>query len=632
MNQFLNGVARAVGEAFDLPGPVLEIGSYQVEGQEQIADLRSLFPARPYIGIDARPGPGVDQVADVEALPHETGSVGTVIALSTFEHVQHFWRGLDEVYRVLRSDGALFMSCPFCFHIHNYPSDYWRFTPEALEVLLRDYPNKILGWHGPPKRPINVWAIAFREDRPPVTEQEFERYRQLLGQYAHQPIRLRKQLRYRAGRLLFGRRPFGPYLEQSVWGTKLRTTAQPDFDSQFDATQVEAPKLEHAVGRASQPVPARLSRGINANDGGANTPPPTLTSPHGARRGGGFLGDRLSKKRDSLDSGVKAWENPFLEGPIDVSVCIANWNCREHLRACLESIHYQRQGVRLETIVVDNGSDDGAADMVERDFPEVVLHRNEANLGFSRANNQAARLAHGRYLFFLNNDTALPEEALRGLVEYADAHPEVGVLGPRLRDGSGRLQVSYRMQPTLSTFLHRTTLLRWTGLLRQAYHRYRRWEFDPDTTRPVEVLMGAAMFIPRQVFFDAGGWDEDFTFGGEDAELSARIGRNHPLVFHPAVEITHFGRASTRRHIGFATTQMMAGFARYLRKCGYSRGAMLLFKTVVTIDAPVSLVAKGIQCVWRRTTGQPEKAEKSLLAMRGAGHFLISGLIPFWKA
>ena len=61
---------------------------------------------------------------------------------------------------------------------------------------------------------------------------------------------------------------------------------------------------------------------------------------------------------------------------IDVSVCIANWNCRDLLRACLESLHDQAQGATLETIVVDNGSADGAADMVEREFPEVLLIRN----------------------------------------------------------------------------------------------------------------------------------------------------------------------------------------------------------------------------------------------------------------
>src|SRR5215831_19232577 len=93
-----------------------------------------------------------------------------------------------------------------------------------------------------------------------------------------------------------------------------------------------------------------------------------------------------------------AWLQSFTDdGPVDVTVCIANWNCRDLLRACLESLHDRPQGVRLETVVVDNASDDGAADMVAREFPEVVLLRNAANVGFARANNQAARAAQGRY-------------------------------------------------------------------------------------------------------------------------------------------------------------------------------------------------------------------------------------------
>src|SRR5438876_720723 len=106
------------------------------------------------------------------------------------------------------------------------------------------------------------------------------------------------------------------------------------------------------------------------------------------------------------------------DGPIDVSVCIANWNCRELLRACLESLQDQPQGVRLETIVVDNASQDGAAAMVARDFPDVILVRNSANVGFAKANNQAAGRARGRYLFFLNNDTVVPAGSLRRLVAF----------------------------------------------------------------------------------------------------------------------------------------------------------------------------------------------------------------------
>lgn len=227
MNRFLNGVARAFAETFDLPGPILEIGSYQVPGQEEIADLRTLFPGKDYVGVDVRPGSGVDCVADVEALPQADASFGTVIAMNTFEHVPQFWKGFEEVYRVLRPDGALLVSCPFSFHLHDYPSDYWRFTPEALELLLQRYPSKILGWHGPRRRPTSVWALAFRENGLRPSPAQMEQYRQLLRRYARQPLSWSRTVRYRLGRWLCGRRPFLPFLEQERWETVCRTPSLP---------------------------------------------------------------------------------------------------------------------------------------------------------------------------------------------------------------------------------------------------------------------------------------------------------------------------------------------------------------------------------------------------------------------
>jgi GT2 family glycosyltransferase len=330
---------------------------------------------------------------------------------------------------------------------------------------------------------------------------------------------------------------------------------------------------------------------------------------------------------------LAAWEQRYREqGMIDVSVCIANWNCRELLHGCLESLDGHLQGVRVETIVADNASSDGAADMVEREFPEVILHRNATNVGFARANNQAAERARGRYLLFLNNDTIVPPGALRRLIDYAEAHPEVGMVGPRLRDGQGQPQVSYRQRPTASTLLHRTFLLRWTGLLRNTYRRYRRQNFDAETTRQVEVLMGAAMLLPRSIFFNCGGWDEDFTFGGEDLDLSTRVGQRYQIVYHPGVEITHFGRVSTRQHIGYASSHMAIGFLRYLRKSGYTWPVLASYKLIITLDAPVQLLGKGLQYLWRRLRGRHAKAEKSLVALRGAAYFLVRGLLPFWLA
>ncbi|MGL4464906.1 MAG: methyltransferase domain-containing protein [Planctomycetia bacterium] len=226
MNRFLRGVAESMIGAFPLPEPILEIGSYQVDGQEDLVDLRSLFRGREYVGVDFRPGPGVDCVASVEDLPQETGSVGTVVAFSTFEHVQRFWLGFEEVYRVLRPDGVFLVACPFYFRQHAFPSDYWRFTPQALEVLLEKYPTRILGWHGPEKRPLNVWAAAFREEAT-VSAEQFAKYQELLRTRATEgPLPPVRRLRYELGRILCGSRPFACDLERDRWSTELqRSTA-----------------------------------------------------------------------------------------------------------------------------------------------------------------------------------------------------------------------------------------------------------------------------------------------------------------------------------------------------------------------------------------------------------------------
>ncbi|MCI0703498.1 MAG: methyltransferase domain-containing protein [Planctomycetia bacterium] len=227
MTRFLRGMARAMVESFTLPDPILEIGSYQVEGQEDLIDLRGLFAGRDYTGVDFRAGPGVDLVANVEELPLPDASVGTVLAFSVFEHVKHFWKGFEEVRRVLRPDGVLLVCCPFYFHVHAYPHDYWRFTPEAFESLLEPYPTRVLGWHGPQRRPLNVWCAAFREEAQIPTAEQYAAYEQKLSEYAKEPLGFGRQLRYALGRLLCGRRPFAPHLDRNNWTSELRTTPRP---------------------------------------------------------------------------------------------------------------------------------------------------------------------------------------------------------------------------------------------------------------------------------------------------------------------------------------------------------------------------------------------------------------------
>jgi GT2 family glycosyltransferase len=175
-------------------------------------------------------------------------------------------------------------------------------------------------------------------------------------------------------------------------------------------------------------------------------------------------------------------------------------------------------------------------------------------------------------------------------------------------------------------------LLRWTGLLRRRYTRFRCRGTPTDTTRPVDILMGAAMFMPREVFNFIGGWDEAFIFGGEDMDLSTRVGRCYAVVYHPQVEFLHHGRTSSRQHTAFAAVHIPAGFVRHLRKTGAPQWALWGYKLVVTLDAPIEFAAKVAQAVCRWLRGRPLEARSSWLAAKGWAHFLRSGLVTFWRA
>lgn len=157
------------------PGPVVEFGAYRVPGQEALADLRPLFPGRPYLGCDLRPGPGVDRVEDVSAPTLPAGSAATLLCLETLEHVLEVRRAFDALERLLAPGGLLIASAPFHFHIHAHPDDYWRLTPSAWQRLLAPYARASVAALGPPGRPHSVLAVAFKGPAPADAETRIER-------------------------------------------------------------------------------------------------------------------------------------------------------------------------------------------------------------------------------------------------------------------------------------------------------------------------------------------------------------------------------------------------------------------------------------------------------------------------
>ena len=160
MRENVRAFVETAVAAFDLAGPVYEFGSYLVPGQEELADLRPLFPGRRYIGCDMRAGPGVDRVEDVARLSLPDGCAETIVCVETLEHVFEARRAVEELIRVLAPGGVLLLAAPFDFRVHDYPSDYWRLTPSCIARLLSPLPASIVGWQGVASHPHTVFGVA----------------------------------------------------------------------------------------------------------------------------------------------------------------------------------------------------------------------------------------------------------------------------------------------------------------------------------------------------------------------------------------------------------------------------------------------------------------------------------------
>jgi N-acetylglucosaminyl-diphospho-decaprenol L-rhamnosyltransferase len=144
--------------------------------------------------------------------------------------------------------------------------------------------------------------------------------------------------------------------------------------------------------------------------------------------------------------------------------------------------------------------------------------------------------------------------------------------------------------------------------------------------------MGAAVFLPRAVFEGSGRWDERYRFGGEDLDLSTQVGRRHPVVFVGTVEVTHHGRVASRANAGFVAPNVAIGYVHYFRKSGVGPLPLFVYKTLVTLDAPLQLGGKLVQGGLRLARGKRAKAYKSWLAARGAWGFMRTEMVRFWLA
>lgn len=234
---------------------------------------------------------------------------------------------------------------------------------------------------------------------------------------------------------------------------------------------------------------------------------------------------------------------------IKLSIVIVNYNVKHFLEQCLHSVNRALQNIEAEVFVVDNNSVDGSCAMVKEKFPQISLIENKDNVGFSRANNQAIKLAKGKYVLLLNPDTIVEENTFSKIIDYMDEHPKVGGLGVKMIDGKGQfLPESKRGLPTPMVAFYKIFGLSAIFKKSKRFGQYHLSYLDKDKIHKVDVLSGAFMFMRKETLDKVGLLDEKFFMYGEDIDLSYRITLGgYDNVYFPETRIIHYKGESTKK-------------------------------------------------------------------------------------
>jgi len=285
--------------------------------------------------------------------------------------------------------------------------------------------------------------------------------------------------------------------------------------------------------------------------------------------------------------------------PPDVSVLIATYNMRDDVLRCLESLRAVDAVARLEVIVVENGSSDGAAAAVRERFPGVHLIELPRNVGWTRANNAALRAARGRFLLLLNADTIVEPDAVAHLAAYLSEHPDTGIVAPTMLNEDGTVQETARRLPRpINAFFGRHSWLTRMWPSNPFSRRYLRRDVDPGQPFEADWVSAAAAMFPRAVLERIGPLDEAFTHW-VDADWCLRItAAGWKVCCVPQARVHHlegYGRGRKRPRAIVAFHQGVYRLYRKHYASGIRRPLLAVAALGLTVRCGWLLVSNGLK-------------------------------------
>lgn len=253
---------------------------------------------------------------------------------------------------------------------------------------------------------------------------------------------------------------------------------------------------------------------------------------------------------------------------MDLSIVIVNWNSKEFLRKCLDSIRGNVQAQTYEVVVIDSASFDGCGSMLNDEYPEVRFIQSEINLGFARANNRAFRDTCGEFVLFLNPDTEIVGSAVDELCSNLKLRPQAGIAGARLLNSDGSLQTScIQSSPTLINQLLDSEILRNTLPQSRLWGMAALFKEDAEPTK-VDAVSGACLLIKSSVFRQVAGFSEDYFMYSEDIDLAHKVREaGWEILYVPtATVIHHGGSSSSQAPSAFSSVMMSEATLRFFLK------------------------------------------------------------------
>lgn len=269
---------------------------------------------------------------------------------------------------------------------------------------------------------------------------------------------------------------------------------------------------------------------------------------------------------------------------LDLSIIIISFNTKDLLKTCIKSIYETTKNLNYEIIVVDNASSDGSPEAIEKAFNGVTVIKNNENLGFAKANNQAIKVARGKYLLLLNSDTILKEGTIENMVQFIDKHPNAAAVGPKVLNVDGTLQFKGFSFPSITSSLLILFGAERIFSKRLLYKLFTKFYWDDNSIVRVDFMPGCCLLIRKDIIDKIGFLPEEYFMYFEEAEWCYIARKNGYEVWYlPTSEIIHIGSASSNTKKEKLLLKSMILF--YKRNIGIIKGIsiilMLLLATVI---------------------------------------------------